>query len=85
MTPILDRIRAHGGDAYRDEWRLKLKRGRLPDASVEWIRRPASRDRLMMEIWPEFEEWSERAAIMEYDGGLPRDEAEALAYRRFAT
>lgn len=24
-------------------------------------------------------EWEERAAIMEYDGGLPREQAEALA------
>ncbi len=26
------------------------------------------------------EEWEERAAIMEHDGGLPRAEAEALAW-----
>jgi TubC N-terminal docking domain len=26
------------------------------------------------------EEWSERAALMEYDGRLPRDEAERLAW-----
>ena len=25
--------------------------------------------------------WEERAAIMEYDGGLPRDDAERCAYR----
>lgn len=31
---------------------------------------------------PEFlhDEWEERSAIMEYDGGLPRDRAEALAF-----
>ena len=30
---------------------------------------------------PEFlhDEWEERSAIMEYDGGLPRERAEALA------
>lgn len=27
------------------------------------------------------EVWEERAAIMEYDGGLPRGEAEVLAYK----
>lgn len=34
--------------------------------------------------WPEElrEQWEERAAIMEYDGGLTRKEAEFLAYER---
>jgi hypothetical protein len=32
--------------------------------------------------WPadERERWEERAAIMEFDGGLPRDQAERAAY-----
>ncbi len=29
----------------------------------------------------EWEYWQERAAIMEYDGGLSRDEAELKAYK----
>jgi hypothetical protein len=30
----------------------------------------------------ELQDWEERAAIMEYDGGLPRHEAERLATER---
>jgi len=40
----------------------------------------ALRYRLMREVWPEFDDWNERAAIMEYDGGMDRAEAEAAAY-----
>ncbi len=29
----------------------------------------------------DFEMWEERAAIMEYDGGLPREKAEFEAYK----
>lgn len=37
--------------------------------------------------WPEVrrDAWEERAAIMEYDGGLPREEAEAEAWRLLRT
>ena len=36
-----------------------------------------------LKAWPAEarEEFEERAAIMEYDGGLPRQEAERKAYR----
>ena len=81
MTPILDRIRAHGGDVIRDEWRFRIVRGRLPEAALEWLRDPAVKRRLMREVWPEVDDFEERAAIREYDGGQDRAEAEREAYR----
>lgn len=78
MTPILDRIRAHGGEVIRSRWNITLRRGRLKPEAVAWI--SERRDSLLREVWPEADLWDERAAIMEYDGGLSRDEAEAAAY-----
>lgn len=75
---ILARIHAHAGDAIRDEWRLNLRRGRLDDASVAWI--SSRKADLMREIWPEYDDWEERAAIREFDGGMTRADAEAAAY-----
>lgn len=39
--------------------------------------------RYRVKHWPEdwLDDWHERAAIMEYDGGLSREEAEVAAYR----
>lgn len=79
MSGILDRIRAHGGDAIRDGWRLRVRRGRLPDAALEWLR--TRRDALIREVWPEFDDFEERAAIREFDGGQDRETAEREAYR----
>jgi len=75
---ILARIRAHGGDVIRDEWRLRLRRGRLSDAAVAWI--GANRDALMREVWPAYDAWAEREAIREFEGGQTRAEAERAAY-----
>lgn len=75
---ILARIRAHGGEVIRTEWRITLRKGRLSAAALEWI--AGRRDGLMREVWPEFDDWNERAAIREYCGGMSRAEAEAAAY-----
>lgn len=82
MTPILDRIRAQGGEVIRDKWRIRIRRGRLTDAAMEWIRE--NRQALMLEVWPEFDAFEERAAIREYDGGQDRAEAERDAYAEVA-
>ena len=79
---ILDRIRAHGGEVIRDEWRISIRRGRLTDEAMTWIRERKAD--LLREVWPEHDDWDERAAIMEFDGGLSRAEAEAAAYRSIA-
>jgi hypothetical protein len=76
---IIDRIRAHGGEVIRDGWRLSLRRGRLTDPAVAWLR--DNWTQVCAEVWAEFDAWSERAAIKEYCAGMERAEAEAQAYR----
>lgn len=78
MTPILDRIRANGGEAVRDKWEIRLRAGRLSPAALAWIR--SNKERLMQEVWPEYDQWVERAAIMEFDGNLCRSDAGRAAY-----
>jgi hypothetical protein len=46
---------------------------------MAWLR--DRRCDLMREVWPEYDDWQERAAIREFDGGQDRDEAEREAYR----
>lgn len=78
MTPILDRIRAQGGDVIRDRWSMKLRRGRLSTDAVAWIK--GKRVDLMRELWPAYDAWDERAAIREFEGEQPRRDAEEAAY-----
>lgn len=75
---ILDRIRASGGEAIRHQWRMTLRPGRLNHAAIAWLGQ--HRAALMREIWPEYDDWDERAAIREFDGGMSRADAEAAAY-----
>ncbi len=76
---IIDRIRSHGGEVIRDGHSFSLRRGRLSPDAVAWIGQ--RRAEVMREVWPEYDDFEERAAIMEFDGGMTRDEAEAAAYR----
>lgn len=80
---ILTRVRAHGGDIIRDEWRFRLQRGRLSSDAVAWLKQ----NWLMAceEVWPLFGLWAERAAIREFEGGQPRAEAERAAYLEVAS
>lgn len=77
---IIDRIRANGGEVIRDGWTFALRRGRLTADAIAWLQKnwPA----VCAEVWPEYDDWQERAAIMEFDGGMSRDDAEAAAYGR---
>lgn len=75
----LARIRAHGGDVIRDGWNITLRRGRLTDDAVAWVSK--NKPAVMREVWPEYDDWLERAAIREFDGGQMRPEAEEAAYR----
>ena len=75
---ILDRIRAHGGEVIRDKWTITLRKGRLTPNALAWVK--DHRADLMREVWPEFDEFEERAAIREYCGGMSRAHAEAAAY-----
>lgn len=82
MTSILSRIHANGGDVIRQEWRFALRRGRLTPDAVAWVKSRWAE--VCREVWPLFDLWSERAAIMEFDGGLSRAEAERAAYAEVA-
>lgn len=75
---ILTRIRAHGGDVIRDEYRMTLRPGKLSKNAIEWI--ASNRMALHREVWPLVDDWHERAAIREFDGGQCRDDAERDAY-----
>lgn len=79
---IVARIRAHGGDVVRSEWRFSLKRGRLTAEAIAWLRRRWRE--ACAEAWPPFGVWEERAAIREFDGRQPRLEAERAAYEEVA-
>lgn len=79
MTPILDRIRANGGEVIRQDYQITLRRGRLSHDAMAWLRE--RREALMREIWPEYDDWLERAAIREFDGGQDRADAERDAYQ----
>lgn len=81
---ILARIKANGGDVARQEWRFTLKRGRLTEAAMAWLKAGGRWREACREAWPLFDLWEERAAIREYDGGQTRPVAERLAYEEIA-
>lgn len=76
---ILARIRAQGGDVIRDGFQFRLRQGRLTPEAIAWVK--ANLDAVKREAWPDFDRWQERAAIMEFDGGVSREEAERAAYQ----
>lgn len=76
----MDRIRANGGEVIREGWQIAVRPGRMTPAALAWVR--DHKDEVLREVWPEFDDWQERAAIMEFDGGMTRGEAEAAAYER---
>lgn len=78
MTAIIDRIRANGGEVIRNKWNITLRKGRLTPEALAWVKE--HRADLMREVWPEFDDFEERAAIREFEGGMSRADAEAAAY-----
>nr|WP_249139117.1 hypothetical protein [Actibacterium sp. MT2.3-13A] len=74
----MDRVRANGGEVIRNEWRITLRRGRLSDAALAWVKE--HRADLMREVWPAYDDFEERAAIRQFDGGQSREDAERDAY-----
>lgn len=75
---VLAHIRAQGGAVIRDGYRFSLRQGRLKPQAVAWIK--ANLDDVKRAAWPLYDDWQERAAIREFDGGMTREEAEAAAY-----
>ena len=76
---ILARIRAHGGDVIREGYTFRLRIGQLDTDAVQWVK--DNIQHVKRELWPGYDDWEERAAIMEFDGGMSRAEAEAAAYQ----
>ena len=74
----LARIRAHGGNVIRNGYRFSLRQGRLTPESIAWVK--ANLDAVKREAWADYDLWEERAAIMQFDGLLSREDAERAAY-----
>jgi hypothetical protein len=73
---IIERIRAHGANVMIDGGRLEIiNKAKLPAGSADYIRQNAKAIAAFLDREAEFEE---RAAIMEYNGGLRRADAEYL-------
>lgn len=74
---ILDRIRSHGANVMLDGDKLVIVNpAKLPDGARDFIRQHAKEIAAYLSDEAEFEE---RAAIVEHDGGAPREMAEAFA------
>lgn len=74
---IIERIRSHGANVLLDGDRLEIvNRAKLPAGAADFIRQNAKAIAAHLGRESEFEE---RAAIIEYEGGLTRAVAEYLA------
>ncbi|BCH32616.1 hypothetical protein MesoLjLc_45460 [Mesorhizobium sp. L-8-10] len=75
---ILDRIRAHGANVMLDGPKLVIvNREKLPAGALDFIRQHGKEIAAFLGTESEFEE---RAAIIEFDGGLSRPAAEYLTH-----
>lgn len=79
---ILQRIRARGANVMIDGGRLiVINREKLPDGALDFIRQNGRAIAAFVEREGNVEE---RAAIIEHDGGMPRQDADRLARLLFA-
>lgn len=73
---IVDRIRSLGANIISDRGKLIIvNREKLPQQAIEFVRRHGMEIAAFLDREAEFDE---RAAIIEYDGGLTRPIAEYL-------
>ena len=74
---IMERIRAHGANIMLDGGKLEIiNRAKLPDGALDYIKQNARDIADFLDREGGFEE---RAAIIEFDGGAPREWAEKFA------
>ncbi|RWK79657.1 MAG: hypothetical protein EOR51_12170 [Mesorhizobium sp.] len=74
---LVSRIRAIGANVVIDGGKLHLVNAKkLPDGALEFIKRHGKQIAEFLEKEGDFEE---RSAIIEYGGGIPRSDADALA------
>ena len=78
MTPLAF-IRSHGGNVIREGYAFRLRPGRMSADAIARVK--PHMEAIKAVVWPAYPEWEERAAIMEFDGGLTREEAEHAAYQ----
>ena len=76
MSPLAF-IRSHGGNVVREGYQFRLRLGRMDAAMIARVK--PHMEAIKAEVWPAYADWQERAAIMEFDGGLSRAEAEQAA------
>ncbi len=75
---IIDRIRGRGANVMLDGSKLVVvNREKLPDGALDYIRQHGKEIASFLGAESEFEE---RAAIIEFDGGLSRPAAEYLTH-----
>lgn len=76
---VIERVRSYGSNIALDEGgKLRfINPGKLPDAAIEYVRE--HRDEILSYLKARSGEFKERAAIIEHDGGLTKEAAEALA------
>ena len=75
---ILRRIHAYGGKVVRNGHTFRLQPGRMSADAILWVK--ANMEDVKREVWPLYDDWQERAAIMEFCGGFSREAAERAAY-----
>ena len=74
---IIERIRSYGANIVLDGRKLEIVNpGKLPEGAGAYVRQNAKAIADFLDRESEFEE---RAAIIEFDGGTPRDWAEQFA------
>ena len=78
MTPLAF-IKSHGGNVVREGHLFRLRPGRMTADAIARVK--PHMEAIKAEVWPAYSEWEERAAIMEFEGGLTREEAERAAYQ----
>ncbi|MBN7777750.1 hypothetical protein JYP49_14205 [Nitratireductor aquimarinus] len=77
VEDLIARIRSHGANVMIDSGKLKLVNARkLPEGAMEFIRRNG---KAIAEYLDQEAAFEERAAIIEFDGGAPREWAEKFA------
>lgn len=76
ISDLVDRVRSHGANVTLDGSKLVIvNRHKLPAVAMDFIRQHGKEIANFLDKEGEF---SERAAILEYDGGLKRSVAEYL-------
>lgn len=83
VSDLMARVRAHGANLMLDGGRLKLINGKkLPAGALDYIKQNGK----LIADWLDREaQFEERAAIIEFDGGAPREWAEQFAQYLFKT